>query len=165
VFPAGMFAVTCQSPGLVAERACCQPEIGFHTSCPTVGLAVEPWTPGKEYGPQVPFAALVVQVAAGVEVGGDVGGALDEGGVEAGVDGTEVVGLRVGGFVVGVVVLGVVGVEAGVVGSLLGMVGADVAGEVAVDVAGEVAVDVAEVCGAGVCGVDEPPGEESRLCG
>jgi hypothetical protein len=157
VLPAGMFAVTCQSPGLVAERACCQPEIGFHTSCPTVGLAVEPWIPGKEYGPQDPFAALVVQVAADVGVGGEEGGALDEGGIEAGVGGAGVVGLGGVGFVVGGVGLGVVGVEVGVVGSLPGVVGADVAGEVAG--AG------AEVCGAGPCGVDEPPGEDSRLCG
>jgi hypothetical protein len=120
-------------------------------------LAVEPWIPGKEYGPQDPFAALVVQVPAGVEVGGDEGGALDEGGIEAGVDGAGVVGLGGVGFVVGGVGLGVVGVEVGVVGSLPGVVGADVAGEVAV--AG------AEVCGAGLCGVDEPPGEDSRLCG
>ena len=36
--PAGMLAVTYQLPGLLAYSVCDHPEMGFHTSCPTVVL-------------------------------------------------------------------------------------------------------------------------------
>jgi len=46
VLLSGMFAVTCQLPGSVAVRVCCQPLIGFHTSCPTVISLGLPWICG-----------------------------------------------------------------------------------------------------------------------
>jgi hypothetical protein len=60
VFPAGKLAVTYQLPGSVAYSVCDQPEMGFHTSCPTVVLLPSlPVIGGKRYGPQLPFAADV----------------------------------------------------------------------------------------------------------
>src|SRR5215472_7695571 len=79
VFPAGMLAVTFQSPGLLARSVCCQPEIGLHTSLLTVGSELVPWICGSAYGPQEPFAALVTQEAVGVEAGVEpVGDGLGE---------------------------------------------------------------------------------------
>ena len=69
VFPAGMLAVTLQSPGLLAYSVCCQPEIGLHTSLLTVGSELVPWICGSLYGPQEPLASLVVQEAVGVGAG------------------------------------------------------------------------------------------------
>lgn len=63
VFPAGMFAVALQSPGLLEYSVWCQPEIGFHTSLLTVGSWLVPWICASVYGPQEPFAALVMQEA------------------------------------------------------------------------------------------------------
>src|SRR5258706_13327636 len=95
VFPAGILAVTLQSPGLLAYSVWCQPEIGLHTSLLTVGSELVLWICASLYGPQEPLAAWVVQAPLGLWAGGLgarlVGLGLGVGGVWIGV-----VGLRVG---------------------------------------------------------------------
>ncbi len=82
VLPAGMFAVTDQSPGLWEFSVSDHPGIGFHTLFPTVTSPLIPDICGTVYGPQLPLALLVVQalgvsveveVEAGVSVAADVG--------------------------------------------------------------------------------------------
>lgn len=64
MFPLGMLAVTFQLPGLVACSVCDQPEIAFHTSCPTVVVVPAVWLIAASlYGPQLPLAAEVTQLA------------------------------------------------------------------------------------------------------
>lgn len=64
MFPLGMLAVTFQLPGLVACSVCDQPEIAFHTSCPTVVVVPAVWLIAASlYGPQLPLAADVTQLA------------------------------------------------------------------------------------------------------
>ena len=68
MFPAGMLAVTLQSPGVVAYNVCFQPEIGAQTLLPTLGFELVSSICGSVYGPHSPCAALVVQVPVGVGV-------------------------------------------------------------------------------------------------
>ena len=62
MFPAGILAVTDQSPGLTAYSVCFQPLIGFHTSFPIlvtdVVSVIAAYLP---YGPHDAFAALTLQ--------------------------------------------------------------------------------------------------------
>jgi hypothetical protein len=64
VFPAGIFAVTDQSPGFTEYSVCFHPLIGFHTLFPILVADVVPVIDAYlPYGPHDPFAAVTVQAA------------------------------------------------------------------------------------------------------
>jgi hypothetical protein len=75
VFPAGMFDVTDQSPGLAACNVCCQPLIGAQTLLPTLVFEVVEVIRESPYGPHSPFAALVEHTGPDDATGADVAGA------------------------------------------------------------------------------------------